>query len=247
MIASRGKILGSDFAATRGIDPHYEIENIHLQAKRIQLPVPTASWRGLGLLANTFAMECFIDELSILANQDPVRFRLQHLSDQKKHERVRNALIRVTEMSNWKQKKANGVPLGVACCIDYGTVVAIVAEIDIINNDINVSRIWAAMDCGQVINPDGAINQVEGNIVWGVGSALQEEVIFENGNAKARNFDNYPLLRLQQAPTVEVTLLPSDLPPQGVGEPAIGPVPAAIANAVYSKTGKRLRSLPLKL
>ncbi len=242
-----GKILGSDFAATRGIDPHYEIENIHLQAKRIQLPVPTASWRGLGLLANTFAMECFVDELSILANQDPVRFRLQHLSDQKKHERVRNALIRVTEMSNWKQKKANGVPLGVACCIDYGTVVAIVAEIDIINNDINVSRIWAAMDCGQVINPDGAINQVEGNIVWGVGSALQEEVIFENGNAKARNFDNYPLLRLQQAPTVEVTLLPSDLPPQGVGEPAIGPVPAAIANAVYSKTGKRLRSLPLKL
>ena len=241
-----GTILGSDFAATRGINPHYEIENIHLQAKRVQLPVPTASWRGLGLLANTFAMECFVDELAILANQDPVRFRLQHLSG-KKYERIRNALIRVTEISDWKQKKANGIPLGIACCNDYGTVVAVVAEIDIINNAIDVRRIWAAMDCGQVINPNGAINQVEGNIVWGVGSTLQEEVIFENGNATARNFDNYPLLRLEQTPIIEVTLLPSNLPPQGVGEPAIGPVPAAIANAVYNKTGKRLRSLPLKL
>ena len=103
------------------------------------------------------------------------------------------------------------------------------------------------MDCGQVVNPNGAINQVEGNIVWGVGSALKEEVTFHDGNPTALNFDRYPLLSLAETPELHVELLPSELPPQGVGEPAIGPVPAAIANSVFASTGKRIRSLPLKL
>jgi isoquinoline 1-oxidoreductase beta subunit len=244
--AIAGSILGSDFGATRGVNPQYEIENLLLQAKRVSLPVPTASWRGLGLLANTFALESFVDELATADGQDPLQFRLRHLTG-KANKRIRRALLRVSEISDWDKKRKDGVALGIACCIDYGTVVAQVAEAEVSKNRINVRRVWAVMDCGQVVNPNGAINQVEGNIVWGVGSALKEEVTFQDGNPTALNFDRYPLLSLAETPELHVELLPSELPPQGVGEPAIGPVPAAIANSVFASTGKRIRSLPLKL
>ena len=210
------------------------------------LPVPTASWRGLGLLANTFAIESFVDELATSINKDPLQFRLQHLAGEST-ERLRRALRHVGTMSDWEHARNKGTALGIACCQDYGTVVAQVAEVEIDNNLIRVRRIWAVMDCGQVVNPNGAVNQVEGNIVWGTGSALKEAITFQDGKPVASNFDRYPLLRLDESPKVQVELLPSDLPPQGVGEPAIGPIPAAIANAVYTATGQRLRTLPLTL
>ena len=239
-------VLGSDFGATRGIKPPYSIANLELRAKRVPLPVPTASWRGLGLLANTFANESFVDELAASVKKDPLQFRLQHLAGDST-ERLRRALMHVGTMSDWEHKRNEGAALGIACCQDYGTVVAQVAEVEIDNNLIRVRRIWAVMDCGQVVNPNGAINQVEGNIVWGTSSALKETITFQSGKPVASNFDRYPLQRLDEAPKVQVELLPSDLPPQGVGEPAIGPVPAAIANAVYAATGQRLRTLPLAL
>ena len=239
-------VLGSDFGATRGIEPPYAIPNLELRAKRVPLPVPTASWRGLGLLANTFAIESFVDELATSINKDPLQFRLQHLTGEST-KRLHRALRHVGTMSDWERARNKGTALGIACCQDYGTVVAQVAEVEIDNNLIRVRRIWAVMDCGQVVNPNGAINQVEGNIIWGTGSALKEAITFQDGKPVASNFDRYPLLRLDEAPEVQVELLPSDLPPQGVGEPAIGPVPAAIANAVYTATGQRLRTLPLTL
>ncbi|MBO68994.1 MAG: aldehyde oxidase [Acidiferrobacteraceae bacterium] len=239
-------ILGSDFGATRGINVAYEIPSLELRAKRTPLPVPTASWRGLGLLANTFATESFIDELAVSASEDPLSFRIKHLPQGDKI-RLRNALQRVGKMADWNRKRPTGTGLGVACCQDYGTVIAQVAEVSVESGDIRVLHIWAVMDCGLAVNPDGAINQVEGNIVWGLGSALHEEITFFDNKPLAQNFDKYPLLRLSETPRIKVELIQSELPPQGVGEPAIGPVPAAVANAVYAASGKRLRSLPLRL
>lgn len=239
-------LLGSDFGATRGMDPMYDIPNLSLYAHRANLPVPTSAWRGLGLLANTFATESFVDELAAIAGIDPIIFRVDHLLGEVGN-RVKTVLDIVAEMALWPGNSNNGSALGVSCCIDYGTIVAQIAQVKVVDNTIHVPRIWAAMDCGLVVNPDGAVNQVEGNIIWGLGSALKESIAFRDGKPTASNFGGYPLLRMDEAPDISVKLVPSDRPPQGVGEPAIGPVASAVANAIYAATGTRLRKLPLTM
>jgi isoquinoline 1-oxidoreductase beta subunit len=128
--------------------------------------------------------------------------------------------------------------------------VAAVAEVSIDNEtgNIRVHHITSAMDCGLVINPDGAKAQMEGNTMWGVSATLMEEVRIENGRVALNNFDTYPLLTMKEAPSVDAILVDTGgQEPTGVGEPPIGPIGAAIANAVFSLTGKRLRNMPLKM
>lgn len=239
-------VVGSDFGATRGMDPIYDIPHVSLYSHRAKLPVSTSSWRGLGLLANTFATESFIDELAAIAGKDPLHFRMEHLAG-KLGNRVRTVLERVAQLASWPGTPKNGSAMGIACCIDYGTIVAEIAEVTVVDGSIRVPRVWAVMDCGIVVNPDGAANQVQGNIIWGLSSALKETIIFKEGRPTASNFGGYPLLRMDEAPEIVVDLIASDRPPQGVGEPAIGPVPAALANAVFKATGRRMRDLPLRL
>jgi len=244
-----GSIAGSDFGATRGIDVTYNIPNLKLYAHRAKLPIATSAWRGLGLLANTFANESFVDELAFHANQDPLQFRLDHLNGET-GSLVRNALLHVAKMSKWEelqQSTKEGSGMGIACCVDYGTIVAQVVQVEINKDTISVPRVWSVMDSGLVVNPNGAKNQVEGNIIWGLGSALKEEITFNKGIPSAKNFGDYQLLRIDESPEIFVDLLPSDRPPQGVGEPAIGPIPAALANAIFAATGKRIRKLPLTI
>jgi isoquinoline 1-oxidoreductase beta subunit len=228
------------------MNPIYDIPNMSLYSHRAELPVSTSSWRGLGLLANTFATESFVDELAVIAGKDPLSFRMEHLTGEV-GERVRTVLDSVAGLASWPGVADHGSAMGVACCIDYGTIVAQIAQVKVENGDIRVTRIWAAMDAGLVVNPDGATNQVQGNIIWGLGSALKEAIVFKEGKPSASNFGGYPLLRMDEVPDIVVDLIPSDRPPQGVGEPAIGPVPAAVANAVFAATGVRVRELPLTL
>ncbi len=241
-------VMGADFGSYRGAQIHYAIPNRHTIAWRHELPVRTGWWRGLGLLANTFAVESFVDELAHAAGIDPLQFRLNHLPDDTAGQRMRAVLQAAAEKAGWGTPLPEGRARGIACCTDVGTVVAEVAEVslDAATNRIRVHQVTAAMDCGLTINPDGARAQIEGNIMWGVGSTLIEEMRIKDGQVDINNFDTYPLLTLRDAPHVETILLEAgDGRPRGVGEPPIGPVAAAIGNALFALTGKRLRQLPM--
>jgi isoquinoline 1-oxidoreductase subunit beta len=241
-------VMGADFGAWRGATLHYNgVPNRQTIAWHATMPVRTGWWRGLGLLANTFAIESFVDELAYLAGQDPLAFRLAHLAGDDFGRRMAAVLNLAAEMANWGGALPEGHGLGIACCTDVDTVVAQVAEVSLdVAGRVRVHNVWAAMDPGLVINPDGAAAQVEGSVMMALSSTLLEEVTVENGEIVPGNFDRYPLLSMRQAPHVEVALLEApDRRPRGVGEPPMGPVAAAVANALYTATGKRVRRLPI--
>jgi isoquinoline 1-oxidoreductase beta subunit len=241
-------VMGADFGAYRGATIRYDAPNKRTVAFRRDLPLRTGWWRGLGLLPNTFAVESFIDELAHAGGVDPLAFRLRALRDEGDSGRFKQVLQAAAELGDWGKPAPAGRARGIAGQIDVGTPVAMVAEIslDAVTGQIRVHKIAAAMDCGLTVNPDGATAQVEGNIMWGVGSALIEEMTVADGQVVPANFDGYPLLTMRAAPEVAVTLLEAgDGKPRGVGEPPIGPVAPAIANAFFALTGKRLRQLPM--
>ena len=241
-------VLGADLGAWRGARITYAIPHRRAVAYRTRTPVSTGPWRGLGLFANTFAVESFVDELAFKAGVDPLQFRLNHLPDDADGQRMRKVLEAAAEKAGWGTALPEGHAHGIACCIDVGTVVAQVADVSVEREtgQVRVHRIVAAMDCGRVINPDGARAQVEGNIIWGVGSTLMEQASIKDGRVALTNFNGYPLLTMRQAPDIETLLLEApDGVPRGVGEPPIGPTGAAIANALFTLTGVRMRTLPL--
>ncbi|HQY93768.1 molybdopterin cofactor-binding domain-containing protein [Caldilinea sp.] len=241
-------VMGADFGAYRGATIRYDAPNKRTVAFRRDLPIRTGWWRGLGLLPNTFAVESFIDELAHAAAIDPLAFRLQNLHDEGDSGRLKRVLQAAADLGEWGQPAPAGRARGIAATIDVGTAVAMVAEVsvDVATGKIRVHKVSAAMDCGLTVNPDGARAQVEGNVMWGVGSALIEEMTVQDGQVVPANFDRYPLLTMKEAPDVAVVLLEAgDGVPRGVGEPPIGPVAPAIANAFYALTGRRVHQLPM--
>jgi isoquinoline 1-oxidoreductase beta subunit len=243
-----GKVLGFDFGSTRGAQILYSIANLDTTVWRRQMPIPTGSWRGLGLMANVFAIESFFDELAHAAGADPLQFRLAHLPDDALGQRMGAVLQAVAEQAGWGKSQPEGWAQGLACSNDGGTVVAEVAEISLDQDSgrIRVRRVVAAVDCGQTINPDGATAQIEGSIVMGTSAALLEEITVKDGRVQVGNFDGYPLIRMAEAPDVETILLAApDGKPRGLGEPPIGPIAPAIGNAFFALTGVRLRHLPM--
>ncbi len=242
-------VMGADFGAYRGAIMRYAVPNRRTVAWRAELPVRTGWWRGLGLLANIFAVESFVDELAYAAGANPLAFRLRHLDDEDPGQRRMKAVLEAAaDAAGWETPLAPGHARGLATSLDVDTAVAMVAEISLDNasGKLRVHKVSAAVDPGLAINPDGARAQVEGNVMWGVGSALIEELTIKDGQVVPANFDRYPLLRMNEAPQVEVILLEAgDGKPRGLGEPPIGPVAAAIANAFFALTGVRMRQLPL--
>lgn len=241
-------VVGADFGAYRGARIHYDaIPNVQTVAHRIKLPVRTGPWRGLGLLANTFAVESFMDEMAHAAGADPIAFRLAHLGDSPLSQRFVRVLETAAERSGWGQSVPEGRALGVACCVDVNTVVAQIAEVSVENGRIRVHKVTCVVDPGLVVNPDGAIAQTQGAIVMGLSSTLFEEITIENGRIKAANFDGYPLLTMKETPDIDVVMLESGDKPFGMGEPPIGPIAGAVGNAIFSLTGQRLTRLPMQL
>jgi isoquinoline 1-oxidoreductase beta subunit len=239
--------ITGDFGAWRGARIHYGIPNRYTRTHVVKLPVRTSWWRGLGLLANTFAVESFIDELAHAASADPLEFRLQQLPAGEEGERFRKVLTAAAEKAGWSTPAPAGRARGLACCTDVGTICAQVAEVSVEGGSIRVHKVTSAIDPGLIVNPDGVKAQTEGAITMGLSSTLIEEARIENGRVHADNFDAYPLITMKDTPDIEVALLQSGNTPHGVGEPPIGPIAAAVGNAVFALTGQRLRQLPLKL
>jgi isoquinoline 1-oxidoreductase len=207
-------------------------------------PLPAGSYRSLGGAVNHFAREAHIDEIAEAVGMDPVEFRLRNLT----HPRFRRVLETAAERFGWSTAKPpskRGV--GVAIGLDVGSYAATCVQLEVLASEVKVQRVTAALDCGLTVNPEGAASQVEGSIVMGMGTALYEAIDFEGGRVLNAGFTRYRVPRINDAPSIEVALVGDpETPSTGAGEPAIVPIAAAIANAVFDMTGQRHRELPIQ-
>jgi nicotinate dehydrogenase subunit B len=220
--------------------PAWQIVNHHI----LTMPLRTSALRSLGAYANVFAIESFIDELAIAVDADPVAFRLRYLSDPRARVVLEHA-ARNAAWSHWQKREGEGHGIGFARYKNSGAYCAVVAEIEA-QAEIRVRRLVIVVDVGLVINPDGVANQVEGGAIQATSWTLKEAVRFDPTRVTSETWDTYPVLRCGEAPAVEVEIVARpDHPALGVGEAALGPTAAAIANAVFDCLGVRVRDLPV--
>jgi isoquinoline 1-oxidoreductase beta subunit len=225
--------------------PPYTCPNVLIEYVRHErVGFPPGWWRGVGPTHNVFVVESFIDELAHAARQDPVAYRRALLGDAP---RARAVLDLAAEKAGWGRPMPPGHGRGVAVELAMGSYVAQIAELAVAKDGtVRVERVVCAVDCGQIINPDTVTAQMEGGIMFGIGGALWGEITIKNGRVQQQNFNDYRVLRIDEAPVVEVYLTPSHEAPGGIGEPGTACIAPAMANAVFAATGKRLRKLPLK-
>lgn len=239
------------FFATEGASTHfpYAIENRRVTWADPGIGVPCFTWRSVGASHNAFVVESFIDELADLAGRDPLEVRLEMLaaSTDPNADRIMTVLEDVAAISNWAGGPPAGRGHGIAVHQTFGTIVAQVAEVSVEDGRVRVHKVWASVDCGYAVNPKGIEAQVEGSIMFALSATLYGRITIENGAAMETNFNTYPLVRISEAPDVEVSIVNSGAAITGMGEPAVPPLPAAVCNAVFQATGQRVRSLPITL
>jgi nicotinate dehydrogenase subunit B len=254
-IDGKGRITFWDynvyFAGERGSQHFYNIPNSSTVAHNSGWgggpgthPFATGAWRAPANNTNTFARESQIDIMAAAAGTDPVEFRMRHLTDQK----MRNVLSAAAEKFGWKPAKApSGRGFGVACGVDAGTSVAMMAEVAVDRSTgvVKVERVVGVQDMGLSINPRGATIQMEGCITMGLGYALSEDLRFRGGEILDLNFDTYELPRFSDLPKIETLIIDArEEPAQGGGEPAIVTMGAVIANAIFDAVGARVMQMP---
>jgi isoquinoline 1-oxidoreductase beta subunit len=242
---------GVDFTSVEGASNlPYAIPNVAVDLHSPVVGVPVLWWRSVGSTHTAFSTETFIDELAIAAGKDPVAFRRALLD---KHPRHLAVLDLATREAGWDKPLAKGKPgekrgRGVAVHESFNTVVAQVVEVTVkADKTFSVDRVVCAVDCGIAVNPDNVRAQMEGGIGFGLSAALYGAITISNGAVEQSNFHDYPVLRINEMPKIDVHIVPSGAKPTGVGEPATPVIAPALANALAAATGQRLRNLPLKL
>jgi isoquinoline 1-oxidoreductase beta subunit len=236
---------GLDPDSTEGaIDLVYYIPNMHVEYVRVEPPgIPTAFWRSVGPSHNVFVTESFVDELAAAAKQDAVAYRRALLD---KSPRAKAVLDLVAEKAGWGQPLPARVGRGVALQFVFASYMAHVAEVEVAKDGaVRVRRVVCAVDCGTVVNPDTVRAQVESAIVFGITAALYGEITLKDGRVQQSNFDSYQMLRMNEAPAIEVHIVQNSEPPGGMGECGTSLIVPAVANAIFAATGKRLRKMPI--
>ncbi|MDA0352663.1 MAG: molybdopterin-dependent oxidoreductase [Chloroflexi bacterium] len=228
----------------RGSETPYTAPHVRSTVYRSDSPLPSGSYRSLGAAVNHFAREVHMDEIAAATGIDPVELRLLNLTEP----RFRRALEATADLFGWANyTPAPGRSAGIAIGIDVGSYVATATEVSISGSDVRVHRVAAALDCGLVVNPEGARNQMEGAIIMGIGGALFEAADFEGGRVLNSCFARYRVPRITDTPSIDVRFVGDDTAPStGAGEPGIVPIGAAISNAVFGLTGQRHRELPIQ-
>jgi isoquinoline 1-oxidoreductase subunit beta len=226
------------------IDIPYDIPNLHVEFVRAEPPaVPTGFWRGVGPNNNVFAIECFMDELARKAGKDPVDFRRSMLGNQP---RFVAALNLAAEKSNWGQPLPARVGRGVCVQPSFASFIATVVEAEVDEQgEVHLRRVTCAVDTGIAVNPDTVSAQLEGGLIFGLTAALYGEITIDKGRVQQSNFNDYRMLRIDQAPKIEVHVIKSGEAPGGIGETGVTAGPPALRNAILAATGVALRRLPI--
>jgi CO/xanthine dehydrogenase Mo-binding subunit len=245
-----------------GVDPDlpdeaafvYGLENVSIESVIAETAVPLGWMRSVYALQAGFASESFIDELAAAAGKDPLEYRLHMLAKDRDIQfftttwhtaRMRGVLQLAADKAGWRKALPAGRFRGIACFGCFSSYMAEVAEISMENDVPRVHRVVAAVDCGQVVNPSIMEQQIQGGIVYALSNALRAKITIEKGRVVQGNFDDYPPLRMDETPVVEVYAVPSTEPPTGIGEPSVPPLAPALCNAIFAATKKRIRELPI--
>lgn len=235
-----------DTSSSEGLfDQAYEVPARRVEHVRVRSDIPVGNWRSVGHSHNAFFIECFIDELAERAGVDPLRYRLDLLRSAPRHRAV---LELAAERAGWQDPAPPGRARGIAMHECYGTIVAMVAEVEADGSPVpRVHRVCCAVDCGAVVNPGIVAQQMEGGVIFGLSAALHGRIDVEAGEVAQRGYGEAGLLRFAEAPLVETHIVQSTRPPAGVGEPGVPPIAPAVANALFALTGRRARRLPLSI
>ena len=236
--------FGVDPTSTEGANElPYTIPDFNFDYSLVDTGVPVGFWRSVGSSYNAFFTECAIDEAAILANQDPYDYRLKLLKDQPRYIRV---LEKVAKNANWGEPLPKNHGLGLAIHKSFGSIVSTVIKVSSnASGIIKLEKAWIVIDCGKVVNPDIVKAQMEGGFIFGLSAALGEEITLKDGRVEQSNFHDYSILRLKGSPKISVEIVESGSEIGGVGEPAVPLAAPALTNAIFSVSGKRIRSLPL--
>jgi isoquinoline 1-oxidoreductase beta subunit len=253
-IVGQSILSGTPFDPKGDVDPAsvegakeipYEIPNILVDLHSPKIGVPVQWWRSVGHSHTAFVVESFIDEVVHAAAQDPYEYRRKLLV---KHPRHYGVLKLAAEKAGWGKPLPKGHGRGIAVHESFGSFVAQVAEVSVNpTGEVGVHKVVCAIDCGRIVNPDTIKAQMESGIVFGLSAVLHGEIIFQNGRVKQSNFHDYPILRMNESPAIEVYIVPSEEKSGGVGEPGVPPIAPAVCNAIFAVTGERIRRLPIRV